>query len=120
MSTSDQIPSLPVETGPTHVGTARNRTNEETNTDSSVNMETDKGLIHVETHWNDHSTSHVGTTADQPEMSHVSVELHVEMLNMVNLDTDSQVPVQKSPSAKQHCLPQVKLAQLILKPLNEL
>ena len=59
---TEQTPSLPVTTGPPHVGMACNVLNVETNMDSSVNVETENGCVHVETQRNDQYPSHVGTT----------------------------------------------------------
>ena len=83
---------------------ACNVLNVETNTDSSVNVETKNGRVHVETQRNKKYPSHVGTTtADRPVILHVNVET----LKIVNLNTesvepaDTQGPVQKSTNAKQ-------------------
>ena len=103
----EQTPSLPVATGLPHVGMACNVINTETNTDSSVNVETENGLVHVETQRNDQHPPHVETTtADQPVMLHV----HVEMPNIVSLNTESvepantQGPVQKSTKGKKQSM----------------
>ena len=118
----EQTPSLPVATGPPHVGMACNGLNVETNTDSSVNVETQNGHVHVETRSNDQHSPHVETTtADRPVMLHV----HVEMQNIVNLNTesvepaDTQGPVQKSTKEKQQSMLLQKTAKLILKLLKD-
>ena len=74
--------------------------------DSSVNVETENGCVHVETQNNNQGTSHVGTTVDQPVMLHV----HVETMNIVSSNTESvepantQGPVQKLTDAKQQSM----------------
>ena len=94
----------------------------ETHTDSSVNVETENGCVHVETQNDNQGTSHVGTTVDQPVMLHV----HVEMPNIVSSNTESvepantQGPVQKLTDAKQQSMLLPKTAKLILTPLKEL
>ena len=70
------------------MGTACNVLNVETNMDSSVNVETENGRVHVETQRNNQYPSHVGTTVDRPVMLHV----HVETPNIVNLNTESVEP----------------------------
>ena len=46
---TEQTSLLPVATGPPHEGTAGNMLSVETHMDSSVNMETENGCVHVET-----------------------------------------------------------------------
>ena len=118
----DQTSSLPVATSPPHVRTTGKVLSVETNTDGRVNVETDNGLVHVETQENDQSPWHVQTTADQTVMLHV----HVETPDIVNPNTvsvepaDTQIPVQKPTDEKQQAMLPVKTAKLILKPINEL
>ena len=102
----EQTLSLPVATGPPHVGMACNVLNVETGSDSDVNVETENGRVHVETQSNDQHPPHVETTADRPVMLHV----HVETPNIVNQNTgsvepaDMHGPVQKSTKENKHSM----------------
>ena len=58
----EQTLSLPVATGPPHVGMACNVLNVETGSDSDVNVEMENGHVHVETQRNDQHPPHVETT----------------------------------------------------------
>ena len=59
---TEQPLSLPVATGPPHVGMACNVLNVETSSDGDINVETENGRVHVETQRNDQHPPHVETT----------------------------------------------------------
>ena len=85
----EQTLSLPVATGPPHVGMACTVLNVETDTDSGINVEMENGCLHVETQRNDQQLPHVETTtADRPVMLHV----HLEIPNIVDQKTGSVEP----------------------------
>ena len=109
---TEQTPSLPVETNPLHVETAHGIPSVESRSNSIVNVETEKGHVHVETQGNDQATSHVETDTDIPVVSHVHVDTEqVEpSKTQANVHTKSDhLPVQ---------LP--RTAKLVLKPLSDL
>ena len=99
----------------------------ETYKENSVNVETDKGCVPVETSGNDQNTSHVETTinqttVDQPVPLHVHVETPSDdpkTTECVVLKTDNdivQIPVKKN----QDLTSLLKPAKLVLQPLSEL
>ena len=118
----DQTTSLPVATSPSHVGTAGNVPSVEINIENSVNVETDKGCVPVETPGNDIGTLHVEKSADQP----VTLHVHVETASNASKTTECVGPddikdtVQKPTKKKQDFTVLLKPAKLILQPLNEL
>ena len=113
MSETEQTSSLSVE--PNHVETASEMPSVETRPNSTVNMETENGRVHVETQITDQNTSHVETNADVPAVSQVNVE---------TLDTEqvepnkTQIDMHKSVSRQLLHLP--KTAKLVLEPLKDL
>ena len=120
---TDQLLSLPVATGPSHVGTAGNVLSVETSSDIDAHVEMENGHVHVETQSNDQHPPHVETTtADQP----VTLHVHVETPNIVHQNTesveqtDTQGPVQKSTKENKHSMLLQKSAKLILKLLKDI
>ena len=114
-SETEQISSLSVETNPPHVETASEMPGVETRLNSTVNVETENGWVHVETQRTDQNTLHVETNADVPVASQVNVEtLDTEQVK----PNETQTDMHKSASRQSLRLP--KTAKLVLEPLKEL
>ena len=87
----------------------------ETRLNSTVNVETENGWVHVETQITNQNTSHVETNADIPVVSQVNVETpDTEQVEPNKTQTD----MHKSVSRQSLRLP--KTAKLVLEPLKDL
>ena len=86
-----------------------------TRLNSTMNVETENGWVHVETQITDQNTLHVETNADIPVASQVNVETpDTEQVEPNKTQTD----VHKSVSRQSLHLP--KTAKLVLEPLKDL